>query len=71
MKNGMRLSKWIVWCGPDNMLLKSGLHLTLVKLPGPAHLGSAVWGESTPCLDTNNLYWFQMSLKQLGEWMSS
>lgn len=63
----MRLSKWIVWCGPDNMLLKSGLHLTSVKLPGPAHLRSAMWSlDSTPSLDTNMLYWFQMPLKPVG-----
>lgn len=49
------------------MLLKSGLHLTSLKLPGPVHLRSAMWGlDSTPCLDTNMLYWFQTPLKPVG-----
>ena len=63
----MRLSEWIVQCEPDNMLLKTGLHLTSVKLAGPVHLTFAMWGlDFTPRLDTNMVYWFQMSLRPVG-----
>lgn len=63
----MRLSEWIVQHEPDNMLLKSGLHLTSVKLTGPMHLRFAMWGlDFTPSSDTNMVYWFQMPLKPVG-----
>lgn len=68
----MRLSKWIVWCGPDNMLLKSGLHLTSVKLPGPEHLRSAMWGlDPLPAWTQIYFIGFKGLSSQLEGWMNS
>lgn len=48
MKNGMRWSEWVAQCKPDNMLLKSGLHLAWVKLAKPELLRTATWGLYSP-----------------------